>query len=111
MNTKEAIIMIVNRIPRGYVASYGQIAKVVTVTMEKNISAQVVGWQLSKMSRDERGLLPRRRVVNRKGEITSIKLGEKGRIQKMMLEDDGILVYRYQVPMERYQVDQEVISL
>lgn len=110
MNTKEAIIAVVNRIPRGRVASYGQIAQVVTAMLDKRISAQLIGRQLSGMDESERGQLPRRRVVNRKGEITSLKLGEKGRIQKLLLEDDGILVYQYQVPMERYRVEQEVIS-
>lgn len=110
MNTKETIVTIVNRIPRGYVASYGQIAQIATAMLGKHISAQLVGWQLSGMDESERWLLPRWRVVNRKGEITSLKLGQKGHIQKMMLEDDGLLVYKYQVPMERYQVDQEMIS-
>jgi alkylated DNA nucleotide flippase Atl1 len=78
--------------------------------LNKRISAQLVGWQLSGMDESERWSLPRWRVVNRKWEITSLKLGNKGHIQKMMLEDDGILVYKYQVPMERYQVNQEIIS-
>ncbi|USN57382.1 MAG: MGMT family protein [Candidatus Peribacteria bacterium] len=77
MNTKEVIITVVNRIPRGRVASYGQIAQVVTALLDKHISAQLVGRQLSGMDESERGQLPRRRVVNRKGEITTLKLGEK----------------------------------
>jgi alkylated DNA nucleotide flippase Atl1 len=54
MNTKEAIVTIVNRIPRGCVASYGQIAQVATAMLNKRISAQLVGWQLSGMDESER---------------------------------------------------------
>lgn len=104
------IITVVNRIPRGRVASYGQIAKVVSAIRGKAISAQMIGRQLSGMPETDWWLLPWWRVVNRHGEITSLKLWEKGRIQKLMLEDDGILVYNYQVPMERYGVEQEVIA-
>ena len=59
MNTKEVIITVVNRIPRGRVASYGQIAQVVTALLDKHISAQLVGRQLSGMDESERGQLPR----------------------------------------------------
>lgn len=110
MSIKEMIIQVVNRIPRGSVASYGQVAQVVSAMAEKTISAQIVWSQLSAMPKSDRWLLPRWRVVNRDGEITSIKLGKKWTIQKMMLQDDGILVYDYQVAMERYQVDQELIA-
>lgn len=110
MTIRDIIADVVNRIPRGCVASYGQIAKVVSAIRGKTISAQMIGRQLSGMPESERHQLPRWRVVNRLGEISSRKLGEKGRIQKTMLENDGLVVDDYQVAMETYQVDQEVIS-
>jgi alkylated DNA nucleotide flippase Atl1 len=74
---KNKIIDIVNRIPTGKVAAYGQVAEIVQAELGQRTTAQLVGRQLSGMKRTERELLPWWRVVNKKGEISTLKLGEK----------------------------------
>jgi alkylated DNA nucleotide flippase Atl1 len=86
---KEQIFAIVNRIPKWYISSYGMIAKILAVEYGRNISAQMVGWTLSGMSRDEWNLCCRWRVVNKDGFISSSKLGEKGLVQAQLLEREG----------------------
>lgn len=44
---KTAMIEVVNRIPFGRVTNFGEVAKVVAMMVEKTITAQVIGRQLS----------------------------------------------------------------
>jgi alkylated DNA nucleotide flippase Atl1 len=85
---KEQIFSIVNRIPRGQVTNYGMIAKILAVEFGREISAQMVGWTLSGMSRGEWNQCCWWRVVNKDGFISSSKLGEKGLVQAQLLEKE-----------------------
>lgn len=85
---KETMIQIVNEIPEGEVSSYGAVAKEVLKRTKKEVSAQVIGWMLSRMADGEQYLLPRRRVVNKAGYISTLKLGERGLKQIGLLEKE-----------------------
>lgn len=90
INLKDALIALVNTIPPGRVASYGQLAPILAEQTNKTITAQIVGWQLSRMPKHERPLLPRRRVVNKQGYISAMKLWTKWRKQRQLLEAEGL---------------------
>jgi methylated-DNA-protein-cysteine methyltransferase related protein len=79
------IYAVVRRIPRGRVATYGQVAALAGLPGH----ARQVGYALSALgSRDER--VPWQRVVNARGEVSP--RGEPGwdEIQRSLLEDEGI---------------------
>jgi len=80
----ERVWEIVACIPKGKVASYGQIA-----TMLGNPgAARTVGWAMSSIPKDLK--LPWHRVINSRGEI-SFRCREHGmNIQRQLLESEGV---------------------
>jgi len=100
---KEMVIEEVNRIPTGRVTNFGYIAEQVSAHRELYVSAQVVGWSLSGMRTSEWMLCPWQRVVAKNGFISSLKLGEKGWIQKEILASEGVPVRNDDtVDMQKY---------
>jgi methylated-DNA-protein-cysteine methyltransferase-like protein len=87
---------IVRRIPRGKVATYGQVA-----AMAGNYrAARQVVWVLHTSS--EKDNLPWYRVINGKGEI-SLKPGCGFEQQKALLEKEGVaLDYKNRIDLERF---------
>ena len=84
---QQRLIAIVNKIPKGKVASYGQVA----VWMGMPRGARAVGWLLRGM--EEVTPHPWWRVVNNEGKIT-IK-GNKwhsGNEQRQRLEAEGVVI-------------------
>ena len=84
MNTFEQIYAVVSRIPRGKVASYGQVAKLVG---NPRLS-RVVGYALHVNNDPEH--IPCYRVVNRFGEVSSAFAFGGGNVQREMLLADGV---------------------
>jgi methylated-DNA-protein-cysteine methyltransferase-like protein len=88
----ELVWSIVRQIPRGKVASYGQIAKLLPPPNGVEIETYVafgplwVGGAMAASPND----VPWQRVVNSKGEI-SVRDGADARRQKLLLEDEGVL--------------------
>ena len=84
MNTFEKIYAVVRKIPRGKVATYGQIA-----ALAGNPHwSQVVGYALH--TNPEPGIIPCHRVVNRFGETAkAFAFGGEDR-QRALLEAEGI---------------------
>ena len=88
----EIVWNIVRQIPRGKVASYGQIAKMIPppdgVELETYVAfgALWVGGAMAASPND----VPWQRVINSKGEI-SVRDGADARRQKLLLEDEGVL--------------------
>jgi methylated-DNA-protein-cysteine methyltransferase-like protein len=83
----ERIYAVVRQIPRGQVATYGQIARIVG-----GISAQMVGFALAALRgnpADED--VPWQRVVNAKGKISPHGMGFGSLIQRDLLEDEGVM--------------------
>jgi|ETNmetMinimDraft_15_1059895.scaffolds.fasta_scaffold334908_1 methylated-DNA-protein-cysteine methyltransferase-like protein len=75
-------------IPKGKVASYGQIA-----VMVSNIrAARAVGWCLHGL--DSKPNFPWHRVLNSKGFITTTCEDHNANMQKQMLEKEGVTVIK-----------------
>ena len=85
MNTFEKIYEVVKSIPKGKVATYGQVA-----LLAGNLRwARVVGYALH--VNPEPGIIPCHRVVNREGKVApSFAFGGEG-VQRQLLESEGIV--------------------
>lgn len=81
----EDVYNIVRKIPKGKVATYGQIARM----LDQPRRAKIVGWALHK--NPYFGDVPCHRVVNRNGEISSGFVFGGSMEQRKMLEEEGIL--------------------
>lgn len=79
----ERIYYVVSLIPPGKVASYGQIARIVSTC-----TARMVGYAMSALpaGRD----VPWQRVINSKGEISPHGDGIGSQLQRQILEEEGI---------------------
>jgi methylated-DNA-protein-cysteine methyltransferase related protein len=87
----------VKRIPRGRVASYGQIATLAGLDGH----ARQVGYALhalpSKLD------VPWHRVVNAKGEISPRSSGDSHELQRLLLEEEGVeLDLRGRIDLRRF---------
>jgi len=79
----ERIYQVVRQIPRGRVATYGQIAKIVD-----RCAARMVGYAMAALSP---GLdVPWHRVINHKGEISARARGDGALRQRRILQAEGI---------------------
>ena len=85
MNTFEHIYMVVRTVPKGKVASYGQIARLVG---NPGLS-RVVGYALHANPDPEN--IPCYRIVNRFGEVSEAFAFGGGNRQREMLEADGVM--------------------
>ena len=86
MNKYQLIYHIVKKIPKGKVATYGQIADLAGLYGK----ARLVGYALFKVDIDL-GDIPWHRVINAKGEISYSSLRRGGDyLQKHLLEIEGI---------------------
>lgn len=96
-NSYEKIYDVVRQIPRGCVATYGQVA-----TLAGNRRwARVVGYALH-VNPDPNGI-PCYRVVNREGRLSDAFAFGGVNQQKTLLEAEGIAVVDNHVDLERYQ--------
>ena len=96
-NSYEKIYEVVKQIPRGQVATYGQVAGLAG----NNRWARVVGYALH-VNPDPEGI-PCYRVVNKEGRLSdAFAFGGVNR-QKLLLEAEGVRVVDNHVDMERYQ--------
>lgn len=86
LSNKEKIISAIQKIPLGKVTSYGYIGKQV------GLSGYVVGFVLSSMTFEQSQSFPWYRVVRKDGYISSLKLGQKGLIQKNKLIEEGYTI-------------------
>ena len=92
----EKVYQVVRRIPRGRVASYGQIATLLGYPH----AARTVGWALRALS--EGSGVPWQRVINAKGQISLRQDGAD--LQRRLLEDEGVVFdERGCVDMKKYR--------
>ncbi|MBQ4517116.1 MAG: MGMT family protein [Clostridia bacterium] len=85
MNTFEKIYEVVKSIPKGKVATYGQVA----LLAGNPRWARVVGYALH--INPEPGIIPCHRVVNREGRVApGFVFGGEG-VQRQLLEAEGIV--------------------
>lgn len=75
---------VVARIPHGRVSSYGRIAK-----LAGGCGARQVGYALSALAQDSD--VPWQRVVNSEGRISTRSGSDSHRLQRWMLEDEGVV--------------------
>ena len=83
MNTFAKIFEMVEKVPVGKVATYGNIAD-----MTDTPNPRIVGYALSSLNFDSD--VPWHRIVNRLGEISS-RDGDGPWLQKRLLESEGIV--------------------
>jgi methylated-DNA-protein-cysteine methyltransferase related protein len=84
MNNYSRIYAVVHRIPKGRVATYGQIATMAGLAGQ----ARQVGYALSALP--ERSTLPWHRVINAAGKISLRRASSGGVTQRLILEREGI---------------------
>ena len=91
------IYRVVKRIPRGRVASYGQIATLAGLDGH----ARQVGYALHALP-SALGI-PWHRVVNAKGEISPRSAGDSHELQRLLLEEEGVeLDLRGRIDLKRF---------
>ena len=87
----------IRRIPRGRVATYGQIAALAGTPR----AARQVGWALSALTEEDD--VPWHRVINAQGQISPRGARESVDLQRALLESEGIeLNHRGRVDLGRY---------
>ena len=99
MNTFEKIYEVVKSIPKGKVATYGQVA----LLAGNPRWARVVGYALH--INPEPGIIPCHRVVNREGKVApGFAFGGEG-IQRQLLESEGIVFETDgRIDLEKYSI-------
>lgn len=85
MNTFEKIYDVVKSIPKGKVATYGQVAAIAGNPRW----ARVVGYALH--INPDPSTIPCHRVVNREGKVAEVFAFGGGEIQRKLLEAEGIV--------------------
>jgi len=80
----ERIYKVVRRIPKGKVATYGQVAEL--AGMEGH--ARQVGYAMHALP--PRSNVPWHRVINAKGEVSPRTSGDSHELQRMLLEAEGV---------------------
>lgn len=94
----ERIYTIVGQIPRGRVATYGQIARLAGLPGR----ARQVGYALHALPRGRD--IPWHRVVNARGEISARANPPSEEIQRDLLEQEGVVFGpKGRIPLTRYQ--------
>lgn len=96
-NSYEKIYDVVRQIPRGYVATYGQVAALAG----NKRWARVVGYALHVNPDPDK--IPCYRVVNREGKLSEAFAFGGINQQEVMLKEDGIEVLDGKVNLEQYQ--------
>ena len=99
MNTFEKIYEVVKSIPKGKVATYGQVA----LLAGNPRWARVVGYALH--VNPEPGIIPCHRVVNREGRVApGFAFGGEG-VQRQLLESEGIVFEPDgRIDLEKYSI-------
>jgi methylated-DNA-protein-cysteine methyltransferase-like protein len=104
---QQAVLDTVREIPKGKIASYGQIAAYVGLPR----AARQVGWAMRQIQADK---FPWWRVINSVGRI-SIKgnISASADLQKSFLEDEGVKVsddLKIDIASYRWCVDEKVLE-
>ena len=97
-STHEVIVAVVRRIPRGRVATYGQIAALAGLARQPRL----VGYALHALPSSTS--VPWHRVINARGMVSIRSDGVASLSQRMLLEREGVQFDgRGRVSLERYQ--------
>lgn len=82
----DRVYMVVRQIPRGKVASYGQIAALLGHPQ----AARTVGWALNALRGSEVDDVPWQRVINSRGRISISRADLGADLQRALLEEEGV---------------------
>ena len=93
----EQIYSVVRRIPRGRIATYGQVAEIAGLEGH----ARQVGYALHNLP--ENSDVPWHRVVNAKGEISPRSTDDSHELQRILLEAEGLVFDGPRVPLAKYR--------
>ncbi len=94
--TYERIYEVVCRIPRGKVATYGQVARLAGLQSQ----ARLVGYALHALAQDS---VPWQRVINARGEVSRRGRNGPDEAQRALLEEEGVRFdLRGRVDLSRY---------
>lgn len=85
-DTYRRIYAVVKRIPRGQVATYGQVAAVAGLERQ----ARLVGYALHALTNETATKVPWQRVINAKGYISLRDPSFAASLQRTMLESEGV---------------------
>lgn len=98
---RERILEVVREIPRGRVATYGQVAALAGMAG----AARQVGWALAGLPEGDLGdEVPWHRVINARGEVSERGDPEPAALQRAMLEAEGVeFDPRGRTDLERYR--------
>jgi methylated-DNA-protein-cysteine methyltransferase related protein len=80
------VYAVVRQIPRGKVASYGQVAAL----LGHPRAARTVGWALAALREREEQDVPWQRVINAQGRVSIHNLEHAPEEQQMLLEAEGV---------------------
>jgi len=104
-NIHERIWSVVRKIPRGRVATYGQIAELAGLEGH----ARQAGYALHNLP--ERSDVPWHRVINARGEISPRSGGDSHELQRMLLESEGVAFDESgRVDLTRFQWSRQVVE-
>lgn len=93
----DRIFAIVRRIPRGRVATYGQIARI----LGRPRAARQIGYALHRCPSG----IPWHRVINAKGRISLPGDSTSGMAQRRRLTEEGIVFIGGRIDLSRYRWD------
>ena len=88
---------VVKKIPRGRVATYGQIAREAGFAKQPRLTGQALNRAPAQLR------LPWHRVINAQGRIALPPDSESHATQKRLLEEEGVLFLRGRVDLSRYR--------
>ncbi|MFN3074600.1 MGMT family protein [Acinetobacter sp. TY2] len=93
----QMILAVVSQIPKGKVASYGQIAKLAGLPKHARLVGRVLG-QI-----EDRTAIPWHRVINSQGKMSTTQLTEHGdHLQQILLLSEGVVVINGRVNLKQF---------
>ena len=93
----QMILAVVSQIPKGTVASYGQIAKLAGLPKHARLVGRVLG-QI-----EDRTAIPWHRVINSQGKMSTSQLTEHGdHLQQILLLSEGVVVLNGRVNLKQF---------
>ena len=95
--TYNKIYAVVRQIPKGKVATYGQVAKLANLPGQ----ARLVGYALFRVD-GKSSNIPWHRVINARGEISLPKFSSSYREQKRRLRAEGVVFEAGRISLRRY---------
>ena len=82
----ERVYRLVQQIPYGKVAAYGQLA----AQLGHPRAARTVGWALASLTRERAAEVPWHRVINHRGRISLARYDISADLQRRLLADEGV---------------------